>query len=424
MGVLVEDLLALARLDERRDVVIGPVDLRPIARDAALDVRAASPLRSVTVIDTTIVEIPSPSRPELPRRTEPPGSRAHADEHVGHRPRGRRDALAAAAQAAARARRRRRPERARCPPITPVDLDGTGRGRRARSRRSCAATRTASGRSSRTCSATRGGSPPRTRRSSCASAWTPRADGLDRGRRPRRGHPRPDQGEDLPAVLARRHLAHPRDRRHRSRPVDRRVDRRCAARVASRRRHPRRRRDLPRRVPARRGSGCRRAPALETQPIGRSTSTTDADAPPQAGASAPSTAAASRTVRRPRLAWRNRPGGTVACRRTPSVELPPHRSRSSHGRLLRRQRRRPRHHRRRPRHDRPPAGRDAGDAHPAHAAAGVVDRQRRRRVPDRGRPVARHPAPGRGLARRHQRGARDRRTAVRGCRAGDDEPVP
>jgi two-component system OmpR family sensor kinase len=56
MGVLVEDLLALARLDERRDVVIAPVDLRPIARDAALDVRATSPLRSVTVYDTTIEE--------------------------------------------------------------------------------------------------------------------------------------------------------------------------------------------------------------------------------------------------------------------------------------------------------------------------------------------------------------------------------
>jgi two-component system, OmpR family, sensor kinase len=52
MGVLVEDLLALARLDERRDVVITPVDLRPIARDAAMDVRAASPQRTVTVIDT------------------------------------------------------------------------------------------------------------------------------------------------------------------------------------------------------------------------------------------------------------------------------------------------------------------------------------------------------------------------------------
>ncbi|GAA3213271.1 HAMP domain-containing sensor histidine kinase [Microbacterium terregens] len=54
MGVLVEDLLALARLDERRDVIIAPVDLRPIARDAALDLRATSPHRPVTVIDLTL----------------------------------------------------------------------------------------------------------------------------------------------------------------------------------------------------------------------------------------------------------------------------------------------------------------------------------------------------------------------------------
>ncbi|MDL9981098.1 sensor histidine kinase [Microbacterium sp. ASV49] len=53
MGVLVEDLLALARLDEKRDVVIEQVDLRPIARDAAMDVHATSPGREVTVIDTT-----------------------------------------------------------------------------------------------------------------------------------------------------------------------------------------------------------------------------------------------------------------------------------------------------------------------------------------------------------------------------------
>lgn len=61
MGLLVEDLLALARLDERRDVVIAPVDLRPVARDAALDVRAASPMRPVTVIDTTADEPPAPA---------------------------------------------------------------------------------------------------------------------------------------------------------------------------------------------------------------------------------------------------------------------------------------------------------------------------------------------------------------------------
>ncbi|WP_309104285.1 HAMP domain-containing sensor histidine kinase [Microbacterium sp.] len=53
MGVLVEDLLALARLDEEREPEIEALDLRPIARDAALDVRAASPRRTVTVIDLT-----------------------------------------------------------------------------------------------------------------------------------------------------------------------------------------------------------------------------------------------------------------------------------------------------------------------------------------------------------------------------------
>jgi two-component system, OmpR family, sensor kinase len=58
MTGLVEDLLALARLDEKRDVEIVPLDLRPIARDAALDVRAAAPHRTVTVIDTTEGDVP------------------------------------------------------------------------------------------------------------------------------------------------------------------------------------------------------------------------------------------------------------------------------------------------------------------------------------------------------------------------------
>lgn len=84
MGLLVEDLLALARLDERRDVVIGPVDLRPVARDAALDVRAASPMRPVTVIDTTFEEPPLPTddeeaaSPEAKRRTGGPSAISRA----------------------------------------------------------------------------------------------------------------------------------------------------------------------------------------------------------------------------------------------------------------------------------------------------------------------------------------------------------
>ncbi|WP_308291737.1 sensor histidine kinase [Microbacterium jejuense] len=84
MGVLVEDLLALARLDERRDVVIVPVDLRPVARDAALDVRAAAPMRPVTVLDTTLID-PDPPRvtevtaaPESKRRGTPPSAISRA----------------------------------------------------------------------------------------------------------------------------------------------------------------------------------------------------------------------------------------------------------------------------------------------------------------------------------------------------------
>jgi len=83
MGVLVEDLLALARLDERRDVIIGPVDLRPIARDAALDVRATSPLRPVTVIDTTIEHTPEPEPPSESEAESDPEPAAAARRRGG-----------------------------------------------------------------------------------------------------------------------------------------------------------------------------------------------------------------------------------------------------------------------------------------------------------------------------------------------------
>lgn len=63
MGAMVEDLLALARLDERREVTFAPIDLRMIARDAAMDVRAASPGRVVTVVDRTAAP---PPRPRVP----------------------------------------------------------------------------------------------------------------------------------------------------------------------------------------------------------------------------------------------------------------------------------------------------------------------------------------------------------------------
>jgi two-component system OmpR family sensor kinase len=50
MGALVSDLLELARLDESRPLELAPVDLIPLARDAALDARAGAPDREVTVV--------------------------------------------------------------------------------------------------------------------------------------------------------------------------------------------------------------------------------------------------------------------------------------------------------------------------------------------------------------------------------------
>ena len=43
IGRLVEDMLALARLDEQRPLDVRPVDLTALARDAAADARATSP---------------------------------------------------------------------------------------------------------------------------------------------------------------------------------------------------------------------------------------------------------------------------------------------------------------------------------------------------------------------------------------------
>ena len=50
MGDLVEDLLALARLDEKRPLDLRPVNLVPLAHDAAMDARAGDPDRPIEVI--------------------------------------------------------------------------------------------------------------------------------------------------------------------------------------------------------------------------------------------------------------------------------------------------------------------------------------------------------------------------------------
>lgn len=58
MGELVSDLLELARIDEAKPLQLAPVDLVPIAHDAALDAMASAPDRTVRVI---VADIPAVS---------------------------------------------------------------------------------------------------------------------------------------------------------------------------------------------------------------------------------------------------------------------------------------------------------------------------------------------------------------------------
>jgi two-component system OmpR family sensor kinase len=71
MGELVGDLLELARLDEAKPLQLAPVDLIPIAQDAALDAMASSPDRTVTVVvsepQTDAGDEPK-ATPEAPQR--------------------------------------------------------------------------------------------------------------------------------------------------------------------------------------------------------------------------------------------------------------------------------------------------------------------------------------------------------------------
>ncbi|CAD6003577.1 HAMP domain-containing sensor histidine kinase [Agreia sp. COWG] len=71
MGSLVEDLLELARLDETKPLKLSPVNLIPIAMDAALDARASSPGRVIRV---------STSRPSDPVITFNPAVAVPSDE--------------------------------------------------------------------------------------------------------------------------------------------------------------------------------------------------------------------------------------------------------------------------------------------------------------------------------------------------------
>ncbi|GAA1837745.1 sensor histidine kinase [Agromyces salentinus] len=72
MGGLVEDLLALARLDEAKPLELAEVDLVPLARDAALDAMAAHPTRTVTVITPDDLRSTDAAGAPAPSGSEPP----------------------------------------------------------------------------------------------------------------------------------------------------------------------------------------------------------------------------------------------------------------------------------------------------------------------------------------------------------------
>ncbi|MET0990372.1 MAG: HAMP domain-containing sensor histidine kinase [Glaciihabitans sp.] len=75
MGALVQDLLSLARLDEAKPLDLAPVDLIPLASDAAMDAVASSPGRSVRVIVTEpILAPPAPPVAEAPPAVSRTGS--------------------------------------------------------------------------------------------------------------------------------------------------------------------------------------------------------------------------------------------------------------------------------------------------------------------------------------------------------------
>ncbi|QNO37972.1 HAMP domain-containing histidine kinase [Protaetiibacter sp. SSC-01] len=117
MGGLVEDLLELARLDEPRTVVYEPVDLLPIAQDAALDASASAPLRRITVVVPEPIDPPADAADgeagaasattTTPPVTEPPAARPATAAHVTPPATTMTGPIAFAGSALARLRRRR-----------------------------------------------------------------------------------------------------------------------------------------------------------------------------------------------------------------------------------------------------------------------------------------------------------------------------
>ena len=73
MGLLVEDLLELARIDEAKPLQLAEVDLVPLARDAALDTMASAPDRTVTVVVTQTAAEPALAETQAETDATPTG---------------------------------------------------------------------------------------------------------------------------------------------------------------------------------------------------------------------------------------------------------------------------------------------------------------------------------------------------------------
>src|SRR3712207_6093246 len=59
MGLLIEDLLLLARMDQQRPLTMAPVDLAAVAGDAVHDARAVQPERPISLhLDESLTDVP------------------------------------------------------------------------------------------------------------------------------------------------------------------------------------------------------------------------------------------------------------------------------------------------------------------------------------------------------------------------------
>ncbi|AWB87047.1 sensor histidine kinase [Mycetocola zhujimingii] len=112
MGGLVEDLLELARLDETKPMVFEPVDLSPIARDAALDASASAPDRVIRAVVDTPPSEPAAVADEKPDVSGPVTKAPATAESSGTGP------IAFAGATFARLRRRPRKSEGTDPQLT------------------------------------------------------------------------------------------------------------------------------------------------------------------------------------------------------------------------------------------------------------------------------------------------------------------